>query len=202
MTKRRSTNKALFLTVSVGMYGCAHSTIHQPTTQWLADGSVGFYRAVPPASVPQLDTSTLSAFHGGLPSLTRQVRAPGIQFKRSSHTLILSHPVQGNLSIPFSGTLPASIPAATTIVLKQRSPSWYAPDSYFQRRGLPVPHALAKERYRKGALGHLAFFLSGGFPVHTSRTEDPDVGGIRLSEQSGETLFSLVDSGIAATIVP
>lgn len=86
-------------------------------------------------------------------------------------------------------------PGRYKIVHKQKNPSWYAPDEYFSRRTLPVPGKTAKERFRKGALGEYAMYLTKDTPIHCSPFSSDEVGGIRLSEEEITQLYYQLSVG-------
>ena len=78
---------------------------------------------------------------------------------------------------------------------KQRSPLWYAPDTYFTERGLAVPPEGDRERYRRGALGEFAMFLDKDTPLHAGIVWTDDVGGVRVDENDLARLYYSLDVG-------
>lgn len=79
------------------------------------------------------------------------------------------------------------------------NPIWYAPDTYFQKRGFEVPDTKDFSRLRKGALGQHALFLSPGFAIHSGRVFDAEVGGIRMNPEALREVYSVLTVG--ATVV-
>lgn len=69
-----------------------------------------------------------------------------------------------------------------SVIHKQKSPLWYAPDTYFTARMEPVPAEGDKDRYRRGALGEFAMFLDKDTPLHCGPVSLPEIGGARLSD--------------------
>ena len=81
------------------------------------------------------------------------------------------------------------------VALKVNNPTWYAPDSYYEKRSLPVPQNGSKDRYLKGALGNQAIFLESGEAIHNSKIWSDEVGGIRVSKGIMEILFPSIKLG-------
>lgn len=75
------------------------------------------------------------------------------------------------------------------------NPSWYAPDEYFLSRELVVPSPGSSQRFRRGALGRAAIFASKDMVLHSSPVWTPEVGGIRLEQDSIKALFDLLGTG-------
>lgn len=78
---------------------------------------------------------------------------------------------------------------------KQRAPLWYAPDSYFQDRALPVPAQGDKARFRRGALGDYAMFLDKSTPIHNGPIWSEEVGGVRVGETDLSKIYYTLDVG-------
>jgi len=79
-----------------------------------------------------------------------------------------------------------------SVLHKQRSPLWYAPDAYFTARKESVPPEGDKERYRRGALGEFAMFLDKDTPLHCGPLSLPEIGGARLDDlQFSRVYYSL-----------
>lgn len=198
MKKPCFTNAILLSSISLMASACG-SSLRPPTAQWLADGSIALYREVKSPEPVALTPGSLRAF--------APINLPGTRASAPSRTpirLSLNAPagtitVRGldasPLRIPVEGADKLSLPKNLSIVLKQENPLWYAPDSYFRERGLPVPAPFAQERLRRGALGPFALFLSDGIPLHTAPLWSDEVGGIRVSEEVGAALFSLTPVG-------
>ncbi len=78
---------------------------------------------------------------------------------------------------------------------KQRNPLWYAPDSYFVSRGVPVPPEGDKNRYLRGAFGDFALFIEKDLPIHCSPVWTPEIGGIQISEGDLSKMYYLLPVG-------
>lgn len=86
-------------------------------------------------------------------------------------------------------------PGRYNILHKQRSPLWYAGDSYFLKRGLSVPGSGDKIRYRRGALGDFALFIDKETSLHSSPVWTDEVGGLRISDEEIRKIYYSVDIG-------
>lgn len=82
-----------------------------------------------------------------------------------------------------------------TVVHKQSDPRWYAPDSYFTRRGLPVPPEGDRARLRRGALGEHAIFLDKDTPLHTGPIWSAEVGGVKVESGAFGHIYEQLDVG-------
>jgi hypothetical protein len=89
-----------------------------------------------------------------------------------------------------------NLPAGTySVLLKQQDPLWYASDRYFTSRELEIPGQGDKERFRRGALGSYALFLSGETPIHAGPIWSEEIGGVRLDPTAMEALFAVIEVG-------
>lgn len=86
-------------------------------------------------------------------------------------------------------------PGTYALQHKQKRPLWYAPDSYFTKRGLPVPNASDKERYRRGALGGLVLYPTTTFPIHTAPIWTDDVGGLKVPQGELASVYFMLPVG-------
>ena len=88
------------------------------------------------------------------------------------------------------------IPAGSySVVHKQKSPLWYAPDSYFTARGLPLPPQGDRSRLRRGALGSMALFLDNQTPIHSGSLWTAEVGGARVNEDAISEMYQHLGLG-------
>jgi hypothetical protein len=87
-----------------------------------------------------------------------------------------------------------------SVALKQRTPLWYAPASYFESRGLDVPAEGSKERFRRGALGEFTVFLSNQTPLHSGPAASPDIGGVQFADSDIKGLFDAAEVGMTVEV--
>lgn len=83
---------------------------------------------------------------------------------------------------------------------KQKSPLWYAPDEYFEKRQLRVPPRGDHFRYRRGALGSFALYPTMDFIIHSGPFWSDEIGGLKLSETDLSSIFSIVNVGAAIVV--
>jgi hypothetical protein len=83
---------------------------------------------------------------------------------------------------------------------KDREPLWYAPDTYFERRMLQVPPPQDPIRYRRGALGSYAMFLTPESFIHSSLVCSEEVGGLKLEETELSSLFEALPLGSSVVV--
>jgi hypothetical protein len=219
MSKRYVTNGILLLTNSLILSACGSAFQPPPQASWLADGSIAVFREVkspPPVSfTPDVFRSfvpftRISTVRSGVPDPRIPQNRVRISINRSAGTITVRGlganpvviPVEGADRMLLSSTshteiLPsgARVRPHASIELKQESPLWYAPDSYFERRGLPVPPPFSHTRFRRGALGPFALFLTGEIPLHSAPFWSDEVGGLRVSEEVASALFQHLPLG-------
>lgn len=199
MSKLGFTDVVLLSSVSLLTSACGLPSRTPASPQWLADGSIALYREVKspepvaftPGSLRAFAPINLAGARSGAPSSAR-IR---LSLDTAAGTLTVRGLDTAPLRIPVEGADRLSASSSLAVVLKQESPLWYAPDSYFRQRGLRVPAAFVQERLRRGALGPYALFLSDGIPLHTAPLWSTEVGGLRVSEEVGAALFSLIPLG-------
>lgn len=199
MNKPRFANAILLSSISVVASACGFASRPSTSSQWLADGSIALYREVRSPEPVAFTPGSLRAFAPmNVPGTGAGAPSPApirLSLNAAAGTLTVRGLDRVPLRIPVEGADKLALPATLSVILKQESPLWYAPDSYFRRRGLRVPAPFAQERLRRGALGPFALFLSGGIPLHTGPLSSNEVGGLRVSEEIGAALFSLVPLG-------
>ncbi len=86
-------------------------------------------------------------------------------------------------------------PGKYQVLHKQRSALWYAPDSYFSDRNIPVPGQGDKSRYRRGALGEFVVYLAKDFPLHSGPVWSPEIGGLKLPELELSRIYYKIPVG-------
>jgi hypothetical protein len=224
MTKQHFTNCVLLLALSPLLASCGLSTQVTTPRKWLTNGSIALYREVKVVEPTQFDIESISSFapinktfsdKNGI--FRRQI---GLSLNPRRGILTLRGATPEPLKIPFEGSVhfpqlkevnPATS-ASLTLSLKQEEPLWYAPDQYFEKRGLKKPAKYSAERFRRGALGPIAIFLSGEvldgdadsstkyeaapFAIHTAPFWSKEVGGLRVSEDIGEALYKILPVGL------
>ncbi len=82
----------------------------------------------------------------------------------------------------------------------EKDPLWYAPDDYFKKRKLKVPAQGDRMRYRRGALGKYALYVTTTFPIHCGPVWVDDVGGLRISSSELTSVFHMLPRGTAVIV--
>lgn len=172
------------------LMGSSGEAIQAPKVQWKESGSIVLSRVAPPVTAEGVDASSLLGF---LP-VKAAPKGHWLAINRQSRTVSV---MDGDLQLV---TLQAEgienlQPGNFEVIHKQKNPLWYAPDTYFTSRLLPLPEAGSKERYRKGALGDFVVYFDPQVPVHSSAVPSTEVGGIRLSAAEMSRLYYSLDIG-------
>jgi hypothetical protein len=179
--------------------GCAllHSSEPAKMTQraWMNSGVVAVSRPVPEVAAPIASPPTMLGFMPNKHSTSAAV----VVIERSSQTVhILS---SGNEEKHFTAEGADSLrPGVYSIELKQTEPTWYAPTSYFESRGLQVPSEGDKQRFRRGALGSRALFIDGQTAIHEGPLWSAEVGGIRVDPEDMTELYNTLPVGARVEI--
>jgi hypothetical protein len=175
------------------MTGCATSSFNpQSKEQWLPDGALALVRPIPkegnyPEPMARM-RSSMTAEGDGLPRLI---------VESAKHTLTLNLPGETPVVMKAYGAY-ALKHGSYSVALKQTDPLWYAPPTYFLRRGMKVPNEGNKSRYMRGALGRKALFIDKQVAIHTGPVWNEEIGGIKVSEDDMARLFETV--GIGTTV--
>ena len=185
------------------MTGCATSSFNPtPTERWLPDGSLGLVRPVPRMSMiseamaqPKSDMFTEPKARMRAPSeMPSTDLAPRLIIETTKHTLTLSRPGEAPITMKAQGAY-ALKKGTYSVALKQADPLWYAPPTYFLRRGMKVPPDGSKARFMRGALGHQALFFDKQVAIHSGPVWNDEIGGVKLSSEDMAQLFETVALG-------
>lgn len=185
------------------MTGCATSSFNPtPTERWLPDGSLGLVRPVPRMSMiseamaqPKGDMFTEPKARMRAPSeMPSTDLAPRLIIETTKHTLTLSRPGEAPITMKAQGAY-ALKKGTYSVALKQADPLWYAPPTYFLRRGMKVPPDGSKARFMRGALGHQALFFDKQMAIHSGPVWNDEIGGVKLSSDDMAQLFETVALG-------
>jgi hypothetical protein len=185
------------------MTGCATSSFNPtPTERWLPDGSLGLVRPVPRMSVvsqamaqPKSEMFTEPKARMRAPSeMPSTDLSPRLIIETTKHTLTLSSPGETPITMKAQGAY-ALKKGTYSVALKQADPLWYAPPTYFLRRGMKVPADGSKARFMRGALGHQALFFDKQVAVHSGPVWNDEIGGVKLSSEDMTKLFETVGVG-------
>lgn len=160
----------------------------------LPNQSDSMYAEIEESSAPNL----LGYFPSKLKPEEKRFKSPYIIIDSNKNTLKLFKDGQLKLSQKIQDQLSIE-KGIYKILLKQEFPKWYAPDSYYTKRGLNIPPAGDKSRYLRGALGRYVMYPKSDFPIHSAPSfftnYHEEIGGLRLSEQDLKLIFELINIG-------
>lgn len=185
------------------MIGWATSSFNPAYAEnWLPDGSLSLVRPVPRLSMvseamaqPKSDVFNEPKARMRSPSeIPSPNVAPLIVIETTKHTLTLSIPGEDPLTVKAQGAY-ALKKGTYSVALKQMDPLWYAPPTYFLRRGIKVPPEGSKARFMRGALGHQALFFDKQVAIHSGPIWNDEIGGVKLSQEDMNRLFETVAIG-------
>jgi hypothetical protein len=185
------------------MTGCATSSFNPSTTErWLPDGSLSIVRPLPRINV--ISEAMASPKQEIFTEPKARMRAPDeppsndlvpkLTIDTTKHTLTLSRPGEAPITMKAQGAYSIK-KGAYTVALKQTDPLWYAPPTYFLRRGMKVPADGSKSRFMGGALGHQALFFDKQLAIHSGPVWNDEIGGVKLSREDMNTVFATVTVG-------
>jgi hypothetical protein len=175
--------------------GCAHVPVSGSTDPGIVEsGSIGLSRPVPHVA----SLTSHQPLLGFLPTKHTQ-SAPRLELHRHPEKAVLITRSGERRELQAVGIeqLQAGVYSVT---LKQQSPLWYAPASYFENRGLETPAEGNKERFRRGALGEYTVFLNDQTPLHCGPVDSPDIGGVQLAESDLKGLFDAAEVGMTVQV--
>lgn len=158
---------------------------------WLPDGSVAIIRPIPKQN---LFSEPMARMRSPIKPEIETATEPQLTVERTNHSMTLQIPGQSPITMRANGAY--AMKAGTySIALKQSDPLWYAPPTYFLRRGMKVPPEGSKARFMRGALGHKAIFIDKQIAIHSGPVWTEEIGGLRVSEEDMARLFESLPIG-------
>lgn len=186
---RESLLVLVFAAGVVALISCSKNTDYRSEERrWLPSGQITISRKAPEVTSPR----SLNML-GFLPVLGTHA---GIWLSVDSSKKEISL-MDGNrvLSSSSAEGTDRIEPGTYQVLHMQKDALWYAPDSYFRMRNLPVPSQGDKARFRRGALGEYAIFINKDTPIHSGPVADQEVGGIRLKEADLSKIYYQLQVG-------
>ena len=172
--------------------GCAKSRSVIPSSpdQFTQDGSVVISRPLP----HRLNSLRSFAALGFVPTYQS---APGnwLLIDTVKRTISLMDGEKIAITSPAEFGAGSLKPGSYSLLHKQRNPLWYAPESYFISRRLPVPPDGDRSRFRRGALGDFVLYVDKDTPIHSGELWSGDVGGLKLDDNTLSRIFYLIQIG-------
>lgn len=187
---KKSKQRVIFVAfLGLILSGCSASRSVLPQQTFGHDGILALSRPMPQA----IDGVSTTSMLGFVPAPISPA-GTWLSINRHQKTVSLMEGDKAAITVHGDGIEKLS-PGSFHLMHKQRSPLWYAPDSYFSERGLAIPPEGDRERYRRGALGEFAMFLDKDTPLHAGVVWTDDVGGIRVEENDLARLYYSLDVG-------
>lgn len=178
----------LVVALFIGLSACARQAAPAPATDWLSDGSIVISRPLPAAGA-----LAMQPVLGFIP-IYRSHTGTWLSIDTSARSMALMEGDKALFSASGQG-IERVRPGSYQLLHKQTRPVWYAPDSYFTERALPVPSQADSVRFRRGALGDFAIFFNKDTPIHNAPVWSDDVGGIRMSDTDITRIYYTLDIG-------
>lgn len=165
------------------------------STGWLGSGSLSIARPAPQIN-PQSNTSIFAFMPVASNKVPTNITPTNSSLLVDRATNTISFYKGGSQLFNFKGEVAMDLPPGQYgVLLKQEQPMWYAPDRYFTERNLPLPGHGSAERFRRGALGDMAIFVTPELSIHSGPIGDPSIGGIRVLPQEMANIYSNLDIG-------
>lgn len=149
---------------------------------------------------PNATTTTDQKFSpilGYIPPMTGILPAANeiwLEIDGKNKTMTLIKGEQRLKAVPMQGQIPLA-PGKYALQYKQHFPTWYAPNSYFEKRNLQVPGEQDQGRYLKGALGEYALYPTSSVVIHSSPIWSDEIGGLRVQKDEIAEVFSQLSLG-------
>lgn len=124
---------------------------------------------------------------------------PRLIVESAKHTLTLDLPGETPVVVKAYGAYTLKH-GTFAVALKQNDPLWYAPPTYFLRRGMKVPPEGNRSRLMRGALGRKALFIDKQVAIHTGPVWNEEIGGLKVSEEDMSRLFDKVAIGTTVEV--
>ncbi len=122
-----------------------------------------------------------------------------LEIDSSKKTMSLIKGEERLKTISMQGQIPLA-PGKYALQYKQHFPTWYAPNSYFEKRNLQVPSEQDQGRYLKGALGEYALYPTSSVIIHSSPIWSDEIGGLRVKKDEIAEVFSQLSLGSSIVV--
>ena len=177
-----------------------------PGSDYLSSGSIVLSRQISESVIaPTVTTSSEAKYSpilGYIPPMTGVLPAANeiwLEIDGSAKTMTLIKGEQKLKTVSMQGQLPLA-PGKYALQYKQHSPTWYAPDSYFEKRHLQIPGEQDQGRYLKGALGEYALYPTSNVVIHSSPIWSNEIGGLRVKKNEIAEVFSQLSLGSSIVV--
>jgi len=196
-----------FILVIFGSCGSVKPfNLSAPGSSYLSTGSIVLSRQISESVVAPNVTASSDAKYspilGYIPPMTGILPASNeiwLEINASAKTMTLVKGEQRLKTIPMQGEMPLA-PGKYALQYKQHFPTWYAPNSYFEKRNLQVPGDQDQGRYLKGALGEYALYPTSTVVIHSSPIWSNEIGGLRVKKNEIAEVFSQLSLGSSIVV--
>jgi len=205
----KNTTILSFILLILGSCGATKPfNLSAPGSKFLSSGSIVLSRQIsesviaPGVATAANSTAKYSPILGYIPPMTGVLPAANeiwLEIDSSNKTMTLIKGEQRLKTIPMQGQLPLA-PGKYALQHKQQSPTWYAPDSYFQKRNLEIPAEQDQGRYLKGALGEYALYPTASVVIHSSPLWSDEIAGLRVKKSEIAEVFSQLSLGSSIVV--
>jgi hypothetical protein len=194
-----------FISLSLAFSACGISNkpydLSAKNSGFLSTGTIVLSRQLP-AESQEVSQEVFSPVLGYIPPMTGILPASNemwIEIDTQALSVSLYHGNEIVKSFKAEGTVTIA-PGKYALQYKQKYPTWYAPNSYFEKRALSVPAEQDRSRFMKGALGEYALYPTSGFIIHSAPFYSNDVGGLRVPEDELSAIFSQLQVGSSVVV--
>jgi lipoprotein-anchoring transpeptidase ErfK/SrfK len=202
-------NTTILFFILVFLVSCGASkpfNLSEPGSKFLSSGSIVLSRQISESVIAPTVASSGEAKYspilGYIPPMTGILPAANeiwLEIDSGTKTMTLIKGEQRIKSVPMQGEVPLS-PGKYALQYKQHFPTWYAPDSYFEKRHLQVPNEQDQSRYLKGALGEYALYPTSTVVIHSSPLWSDEIGGLRVKKNEIAEVFSQLSLGSSIVV--
>jgi len=166
---------------------------------YLSSGTIVLSRQIPAESKQEASYGPVVGYIPPMSGILPASNELWVEVDSKNLTVILFRGEEKIGSYKAEGTVTLA-PGKYALQYKQKFPTWYAPNSYFEKRALPLPQEQDRSRFMKGALGEYALYPTSGFVIHSAPFYSNDVGGLRVSEEALGGIFSQLQIGSSVIV--
>jgi hypothetical protein len=187
---------SIFPRVLLGLLALSTFSSCSNNRSFLQEGSIAVTRTAPIRVAGFLtDTSLNNTKYLGFNTKSALIgeglsgRKPWLHLDRASNLVSLVRDGKNTLSAFVSGDAKEILPGSYRLQYASDLPLWFANNSYFSIRSLPIPNESSKERFLSGAFGEAALFFEGNLVIHCSSIVSEEVGGFSIPCASLQTVL-------------
>ena len=187
----------------VAMAGCSlPKFFSSDDSTYSSSGTVLLSRAMPGASSSQFESNKMTPLIGYVPPTGSFLPALNESWLEVDQNARLVRLYRGSTLVREAALEGSALlaPGVYQVQRKESNPRWYASDTYFTNRNLPIPGASAAGRYLRGAMGEHAIFATPSFAIHSGAVWTPEVGGLSVNDTDLRLAFEALPLGAAIKV--